>query len=223
MLSRCSLPRKTSLRQPTERRSTMNPHSTALVLIEFQNDFTTPGGVFHDAVKDVMRTSDMLANTATTVQQARKLGVKIIHLPIQFAEGYPELTTRDYGILKGVADGSAFRAGSWGAEITEAVGREAGDILVEGKRGLDGFATTGLDLVLRNNGIQNLVVAGFLTNCCVEGTVRSGYEKGYNVVSLTDCTATFTDEQQYAAENFTLPMFSQTLKHNQFLEALKTQ
>lgn len=201
----------------------MNPHSTALVLIEFQNDFTTPGGVFHDAVKDVMRTSDMLANTAATVQQARKLGVKIIHLPIQFAEGYPELTTRDYGILKGVADGSAFRAGSWGAEITEAVSREAGDILVEGKRGLDGFATTGLDLVLRNNGIQNLVVAGFLTNCCVEGTVRSGYEKGYNVVSLTDCTATFTDEQQHAAENFTLPMFSQTLKHNQFLEALKTQ
>lgn len=201
----------------------MNPHSTALVLIEFQNDFTTPSGVFHDAVKDAMRTSDMLANTAATVQQARKLGVKIIHLPIQFAEGYPELTTRDYGILKGVADGSAFRAGSWGAEITEAVGREAGDILVEGKRGLDGFATTGLDLVLRNNGIQNLVVAGFLTNCCVEGTVRSGYEKGYNVVSLTDCTATFTDEQQHAAENFTLPMFSQTLKHNQFLEALKTQ
>lgn len=201
----------------------MNPHATALVLIEFQNDFTTPGGVFHDAVKDVMCTSDMLANTTTTVQQARKLGVKIIHLPIQFAEGYPELTTRDYGILKGVADGSAFLAGSWGAEITEAVGREAGDIVVEGKRGLDGFATTGLDLVLRNNGIQHLVVAGFLTNCCVEGTVRSGYEKGYNVVTLTDCTATFTDEQQQAANNFTLPMFSQTLLHTQFLEALIAQ
>ena len=171
----------------------MNPHSTALVLIEFQNDFTTPGGVFHDAVKDVMRIGDILANTATTVQQARKLGVKIIHLPIQFAEGYPELTTRDYGILKGVADGSAFRTGSWGAEITEAVGREAGDILV---------------------------VAGFLTNCCVEGTVRSGYEKGYNVVTLSDCTATFTSEQQQAAEQFTLPMFSQVLQHTQFLEIL---
>lgn len=201
----------------------MNPHATALVLIEFQNDFTTPGGVFHDAVKDVMHSTDMLANTATTVQQARERGVKIIHLPIQFAEGYPELTTRDYGILKGVADGSAFRSGSWGAEITEAVGREAGDIVVEGKRGLDGFATTGLDLVLRNNGIQHLVVAGFLTNCCVEGTVRSGYEKGYNVVTLTDCTATFTDEQQQAAQNFTLPMFSQTLRHTQFLEALSNQ
>jgi nicotinamidase-related amidase len=198
----------------------MNPHTTALVLIEFQNDFTTQGGVFHDAVKDVMHSTDMLANTATTVQQARKLGVKIIHLPIRFAKGYPELTTRDYGILKGVADGNAFTAGTWGAEITEVLSQETDDIVIEGKRGLDGFATTGLDLVLRNNGIHNLVVAGFLTNCCVEGTVRSGYEKGYNVVTLTDCTATFTAEQQQAAENFTLPMFSQTLKHTEFLHAL---
>ena len=201
----------------------MNPTKTALVLIEFQNDFTTPGGVFHDAVKGVMHSTDMLANTATTVEQARKLGVKIIHMPIQFADGYPELTHRSYGILKGVADGSAFLAGSWGAEITEALSREPADILIEGKRGLDAFATTGLDLVLRNNGIQNLVVAGFLTNCCVEGTVRSGYEKGYDVVTLTDCTATFSDEQQHAAENFTLPMFSQTLKHTQFLQALNAQ
>lgn len=201
----------------------MNPNATALVLIEFQNDFTTPGGVFHDAVKDVMQQSDMLANTATTVQQARKSGVRIIHLPIQFADGYPELTTRDYGILKGVADGSAFRTGSWGAEITDAIPRETSDILVEGKRGLDGFATTGLDLVLRNNGIHNLVVAGFLTNCCVEGTVRSGYEKGYNVVTLTDCTATFTEEQQKAAENFTLPMFSRAVRHTEFLDALSAK
>jgi nicotinamidase-related amidase len=87
-----------------------------------------------------------------------------------------------------VSDGSAFRR-QLGAQISDAITQEAGDILVEGKRGLDGFATTGLDLVLRNNGIQNLVVTGFLTNCCVEGTVRSGYEKGYNVVTLTDCTA----------------------------------
>jgi ureidoacrylate peracid hydrolase len=198
----------------------MNPTKTALVLIEFQNDFTTPGGVFHDAVKGVMHQTDMLANTATTIQQARKLGVKIIHMPIQFGEGYPELTNRSYGILKGVADGSAFRAGSWGAEISAALTREPADIVVEGKRGLDAFATTGLDLVLRNNGIQNLVVAGFLTNCCVEGTVRSGYEKGYDVVTLTDCTATFSEEQQHAAEHFTLPMFSQKLKHTAFLHAL---
>ncbi|MGY2229886.1 cysteine hydrolase [Pseudomonas tolaasii] len=201
----------------------MHAHNTAIVLIEYQNDFTTEGGVFHDAVKDVMTSSNMLANTAATLEQARALGVTIIHMPIHFADGYPELTTRSYGILKGVADAGAFRAGSWGAAITDALPRGPGDIVIEGKRGLDAFASTGLDLVLRNNGIQNLVVAGFLTNCCVEGTVRSGYEKGYDVVTLTDCTATFSDEQQHAAENFTLPMFSQTLKHTQLLEALNAK
>lgn len=199
----------------------MHPKNTAIVLIEYQNDFTTPGGVFHDAVKDVMASSDMLANTARLIKQAREQGVKIIHLPIDFAQGYPELPAQPYGILKGVADGQAFRKGTWGAEISEAVSPDARDIVIEGKRGLDGFATTGLDLVLRNNSIQHLAVAGFLTNCCVEGTVRSGYEKGYSVISLSDCTATFSDEQQHAAQAFTLPMFSRLLSHTQLLDELR--
>jgi len=198
----------------------MNAHETAIVLIEYQNDFTTPGGVFHDAVKGVMEKTDMLSHTALTIKKARELGVKIIHLPIFFADGYPELPSQPYGILKGVAEGQAFRAGTWGAEITSAIPRDARDILIEGKRGLDGFASTGLDFVLRNNGIKTIAIAGFLTNCCVEGTVRSGYEKGYNVVTLSDCTATFTDEQQHAALTYTLPMFSHTLAHNAFLKAL---
>ncbi|MGY2288244.1 cysteine hydrolase [Pseudomonas sp. SDO528_S397] len=198
----------------------MKPAQTAIILIEYQNDFATPGGVFHDAVKDVMENSQMLANTAHAIRQARALGVKIIHLPIAFAPGYPELPGSPYGILKGVAEGNAFVAGTWGAEITQAVTPQAGDIVVEGKRGLDGFATTGLDFVLRNHGIQTIAVAGFLTNCCVEGTVRTGYEKGYSVVSLTDCTATFTEQQQHAAVNYTLPMFSQAMAHEDFLRAL---
>jgi nicotinamidase-related amidase len=41
------------------------------------------------------------------------------------------------------------------------------DVVVEGKRGLCAFASTNLDFQLRQNGIENLVLAGFLTNCCV--------------------------------------------------------
>jgi len=41
-------------------------------------------------------------------------------------------------------------------------------VVVEGKRGLDGFASTNLDFVLRQNQIENVVLGGFLTNCCVE-------------------------------------------------------
>jgi nicotinamidase-related amidase len=63
---------------------------------------------------------------------------------------------------------------------------------------LDGFATTNLDFILRSRGISTIALGGFLTNCCVESTMRTGYEKGYNVVTLKDCTATVSEEEQRA-------------------------
>ena len=52
----------------------MNPKQTAVVLIEYQNDFTSDGGTLHAAVKSVMDRSNMLANTVETVKKARALG-----------------------------------------------------------------------------------------------------------------------------------------------------
>lgn len=198
----------------------MNPKETALLLIEYQNDFTTPGGIFHDAVKGVMENNHMLANTVTTLVQARQLGIKIIHLSVSFAHGYPELPVEPYGILKGVAERKAFLAGSWGARVTDALPCAASDIVIEGKCGLDGFASTGLDFALRNNGVRTIAIGGFLTNCCVEGTARSGYDKGYNVITLSDCTAALSLEEQQAAVSYNFPMFSRPMKHDQFLQAL---
>ncbi len=45
------------------------------------------------------------------------------------------------------------------------------------------------DFILRQRGIQNIALGGFLTNCCVESTMRSAYERGYNVITLKDCCA----------------------------------
>ena len=67
----------------------MNPSTTALILIEFQNDFAKEGGAQYDAVKAVMASNDMLANSQAVVAQARARGVTIMHAPISFAEGYP--------------------------------------------------------------------------------------------------------------------------------------
>jgi ureidoacrylate peracid hydrolase len=78
----------------------MNPKQTALVLIEYQNDFTSEGGTLHGAVKPVMDSSNMLANTLETVKKARALGITIIHAPITFTDDYHELTAHPYGILK---------------------------------------------------------------------------------------------------------------------------
>ncbi len=199
----------------------MNPQKTALLLIEFQNDFTSRGGALHEAVKDVMESTQMLGNAAATVEGARARGVTILHAPIMFAKGYHEISPNPYGILKGVVTSNAFIKGEWGAEICDALKPQAEDIVVEGKRGLDAFASTNLDFILRSRGLENLVICGFLTNCCVESTMRTGYERGYQVVTLKDCTAATSKAEHDAAQKFTYPMFSRPLNHAEFLEELR--
>ena len=89
----------------------MDPKKTALVLIEYQNDFTSKGGTLHDAVKGVMEKNNMLQNTVETVKKAREAGCTIVFAPITFVEGYGELSSEPYGILKGVVDSKSFRKG----------------------------------------------------------------------------------------------------------------
>jgi len=199
----------------------MDPKSTAVVLIEYQNDFASDGGSLHAAVKPVMDKTNMLANTVEMVEQARALGATIVHAPITFTEDYHELNPNPYGILKGVVDSKSFRKGTWGAEIVDVLKPAPGDIVVEGKRGLCGFASTNLDFILRSRGISTIALGGFLTNCCVESTMRTGYEKGYEVVTLKDCTAALSEEEQSAAVEKNYPMFSKPMTHDEFLSSLK--
>ena len=198
----------------------MDPKTTALVLIEFQNDFTSEGGTLHGAVKGVMDSTHMLANTVETVKRARDLGASIVFMPISFTDDYHELAPNPYGILKGVVDSKSFRKGTWGAEIVDVLKPQPEDIIVEGKRGLCGFASTNLDFILRSRGIQTVALGGFLTNVCVESTMRTAYEKGYDVITLKDCTAATSEEEQRMAVEKNYPMFSRPLNHDEFIEEL---
>jgi nicotinamidase-related amidase len=198
----------------------LDPATTALVLIEYQNDFTTEGGVLHGAVAEVMGSTDMLAKTQELVRAARESGATIMHAPITFAAGYHEISSHPYGILKGVVDGNAFVKGSWGAAIADELAPQRGDIVVEGKRGLDTFASTNLDFILRSKGISTIVLGGFLTNCCVESTMRTGYENGYRVITVTDCTAATSPEEHDNAIRFDYPMFSLPVSADEVIEAL---
>ena len=198
----------------------MDPRKTAVVLVEFQHDFTAEGGVLHGAVADVMASTDMMANAASVVAAARDAGAFIIHSPIQFAAGYGEITSTPYGILKGVVDSNAFIKGSWGAELDERMAAAEGDIVLEGKRGLDAFASTNLDFNLRSKGIEHVALAGFLTNCCVESTMRSAYEKGFDVYTLTDCVAGASQEEHDNAISKDYPMFSRPTTGKEFADAL---
>ena len=108
-----------------------------------------------------------------------------------------------------------------GAEIVDVLKPQPGDIVIEGKRGLCGFASTNLDFILRSRGIDTIALGGFLTNCCVESTMRTAYEKGYDVITLTDCTAATRSEEQQAAVSQDYPMFSQPMTSEQVVGALQ--
>jgi nicotinamidase-related amidase len=198
----------------------IDPSTTAVVLIEYQNDFTSEGGVLHGAVGGVMDKTGMLENTKRVVNAARAAGATVMHAPITFADGYNELSSHPYGILKGVVDGNAFVKGSWGAAIDDKLAPEPGDIVIEGKRGLDTFASTNLDFILRSKGIQTIVLGGFLTNCCVESTMRTGYEHGYNVITLNDCLAATSVEEHDNALTYDFPMFSRPMSSSEFIDQL---
>jgi nicotinamidase-related amidase len=198
----------------------LDPAKTALVLIEYQNDFTSEGGALHGAVSAVMDKTGMLARTVALVRAARAAGVTIMHAPITFAPGYLELSRHPYGILKGVVDGNAFVKGTWGAEIVDELAPREGDILIEGKRGLDTFASTNLDFILRSKGIETVILGGFLTNCCVESTMRSAYENGYRVITVTDCMAATSPEEHDNAIAYDFPMFSIPMESAKVVAAL---
>src|SRR5512141_582136 len=109
----------------------VDPKTTAVVLIEYQNDFTSEGGALHDAVKGVMAETGMMANSHRVAEEARRAGATVVHAPISFAPGYGELGNPEkvFGILKGVVDAEAFVKGSWGAEICDQMTPQEGDIV----------------------------------------------------------------------------------------------
>jgi nicotinamidase-related amidase len=64
------------------------------------------------------------------------------------------------------------------------------------------------------------VLGGFLTNCCVESTMRSGYENGYEVITLSDCVAATSVEEHENAIKYDYPMFSKPMTSAELIAEL---
>src|SRR4029078_270968 len=199
----------------------LDPPKTAVVLIEYQNDFTSEGGALHGAVQDVMERTGMLDNARRLAGAAPAGAAASVRAHNTRVPGYGEISDHHYGILKGVVDSTAFVKGEWGAEIVDALAPQEGDVVVEGKGGLDAVRTTKRDFILRARGIDTIALGGFLTNCCVESTMRSGYEKGYKVITLSACVAAPSAEEHDNAIKFDYPMFSEVMTADAFTEELQ--
>ena len=75
------------------------------------------------------------------------------------------------------------------------------------------------DCILRSRGITTIALGGLLANWCVESTMPTGYEKGYNMITLKDCTATLSKEDQGLAVEKNDPIFSRLINYDEFLGA----
>ena len=140
---------------------------TALLIIDIQNDYF-PGGAME---LEGAEAAGAKAGAALAAFRARKL---------------PVLHVRHLSVRPGA---TFFRPGTRGAEIHASVAPAAGEPVVE-KNFPNSFRATDLQARLERAGVKNLVVAGMMTQMCVDSSVRQAADLGYKVTLLADACAT---------------------------------
>lgn len=183
----------------------LNPKETAVLFVDFQNEFAAENGNLYPILKDELKRKNVLENAVSLMRAARERGVLIIHTTAGYSPGYAELDSSNPGLFhKIVRARKAFAAGSPGVELWEPLrpGPKDTDIVLKGRSAMSGFTGTDLNYVLRTKGIKNLGIAGFVTNICVEQTGRDAYDLGFHNFFLTDVMAAKSaDDQAFTEKN----------------------
>lgn len=148
----------------------------ALIVIDMLNDFVT-GPLKCERAKKIIPIIKKL------IKVAREKGVPVIysndaHLP------------KDFELKKW--GGHAIK-GTEGAKVIPELKPEKGDYIIE-KRVYSGFFETGLDLLLRNLGIDTLILTGLHANICVRHTAADAFFRGYKIIVPKDATEAFTEK-----------------------------
>ena len=127
------------------------------------------------------------------VDGAREKGVEIVYTVI-------EALTRDGRdrSLDHKLSNILVPRGSHLGKVIDLVAPQEDDIVLP-KTSSGVFNSTNIDYVLRNLGVDNLIVVGFLTDQCVDMAVRDGADRGYYVVCAGDACASYTDERHTTA------------------------
>jgi len=181
---------------------------TALLLIEMQNEFISPGGKLYDSIKSELYRTSVVEKTVTLAKEARKAGALVFHIPLIVNQKGSYHSSKIRGLLKDCHEKKLFAKDTWNADIINEHKPWESDRVVKGKNSLDSFSGSNLQELLKENGIKTIILGGLLANCCVESTMRSAYEKGYNVITLTDGTACTSKVQHLATIKGTFRMFS---------------
>jgi nicotinamidase-related amidase len=179
---------------------TLDLTRTALVIIDMQRDFLEPGGFGETLGNDVGRLAPAVPACRRVLDAARSARMLVIHT----REGHrPNMADAPPAkVERGVPSARIGCAGPMGRILIR--GEPGHDIIPElaplpeepvlDKPGKGAFYQTDLELMLRNRGIENLLVCGVTTEVCVHTTVREGNDRGYRCVVLGDCCGSYFPE-----------------------------
>lgn len=169
---------------------------TALLVIDVQNDFCHPDGYFSGFGFDVAPCTEVAGRIASVVAGFRQHDLPVVWTMSTNADPprHALLPLRFRRRPAGERPPDQFAPGSWGWQLVDGLEPRDGELVVHKPR-YDAFVRTSLEEDLRARGIDTVVVTGVITNCCVDTTARSAFMRGFDVLVLEDCVATFAEER----------------------------
>lgn len=155
---------------------------SAVVLIEFQRQWTDPG-LYHWLIRSQLDSRAVLARTRSLARAAREHGACVIHAPLVIDPAHKQ------GWLAHLTLGKVFTKGTSRAQLSEGL-HEAADLVVRGRTRFDAFAGSDLEELVRAEGIDQLYFCGITTEYCVAKSMRTAQGLGFSSTMVSDCTAT---------------------------------
>ncbi|EKT4529716.1 cysteine hydrolase [Pseudomonas putida] len=175
------------------RNSLVDPKRTALLIVDVQNAEVSPyiqenhPGYYHQVTEQVVPQIRRL------IDVARAAGSEVIYTVIESLTSDGRDRSLDHKL-----SGLFVPKGSWEGKVVEAIAPEEDDILLP-KTSSGVFNSTNLDYILRNLGVEAVVVAGVLTDQCIDMAVRDGADKGYFMICVSDACASYTSTRHEQA------------------------
>jgi len=194
----------------------LDPKRTALLVIDMQNAFVAPG-----APMEVPVARAIVAPINRLAAGLRRRGVTIVWVAHENRkDGRDWAGFFDAFVAPGrrAEAAAALAAGSELQKLWPELHVAAGDVRVAKNRYSALIAgASSLEKVLKERGIDTLLIAGTKTNVCCECTARDAMMLDYKVVLLSDCTAALSDDEQRATLENMIQQFGDVLTADEAL------
>ena len=196
--------------------------TTAFVVVELQNDLVHPSLVGQKGLSGKLAGAvaqrGVLPRLAELLSRCREAGVPVLYAT---KERHPDIPQPTHARIYKVAGGAPKLVhGTWGAEVVEDIAPQKGDIVLPRYTSIDPSHGSEIWSVLRNLGTQTLIVAGISTTMAVEGLVRAAANRGFRIVVVEDCCASFPEEwHRFSADNI-LPLIADVVPAAEVAAAL---